>query len=188
MMGPSMVGWPADYDVYSQQQQQPQQQQITGEQGTQQTEQQQQQPQQQTSQQLQQQQQPSQQQLSAPSTTTRQQLAPFMRGIPRLDITETPTSYIIHADLPGVKKEEININVKDDLLTISGERRASSDVKDSNRRIVERGYGRFSRSVRLPSDADAENVAAKMEGGVLELSLGKAEKTVEEGIRKIDIQ
>ncbi|KAJ3109642.1 hypothetical protein HDU97_003118 [Phlyctochytrium planicorne] len=134
-----------------------------------------------------QQQQPQLQQMTCGGAS---QLSPFMRGIPRLDVTETDKSYVIHADLPGINKEEVNINIKDDMLNISGERRSSSEQvsADNTRRLVERGYGRFSRSVRLPMDADAENVAAKMENGVLELCIAKRETGQEEqGTKKITI-
>ncbi|KAJ3093846.1 hypothetical protein HDU96_001999 [Phlyctochytrium bullatum] len=127
---------------------------------------------------------PHQQQLWSPTTIT---AAPFLRSV-RLDVSETPTSYLIHADLPGVSKDQLNITLKDDVLTISGERKDSREIKDEQRHVVERSYGRFSRSVRLPVNADAENVAARLDEGVLEVTVGKREVPKEEAPKRISIQ
>ncbi|KAJ3138144.1 hypothetical protein HK100_000135 [Physocladia obscura] len=104
----------------------------------------------------------------------------------RLDLTEADDGYHIHADLPGVNKDEINVATKDGILTISGERSANKEVKDEQRHIVERSFGKFSRTVRLPNDANFEKVSAKLNNGVLELVVAK--KSVDEGIKKISIQ
>ncbi|KAJ3211587.1 Heat shock protein HSP 90-beta [Entophlyctis luteolus] len=91
----------------------------------------------------------------------------------RMDLSETEKGYTVCADVPGVNKEDIDIHVKDNLLTISGERSSDKEIKDDQRHIVERSYGKFSRSLRLPNDADADKVTASMENGVLELLFGK---------------
>ncbi|KAJ3251082.1 hypothetical protein HDU77_006141 [Chytriomyces hyalinus] len=104
----------------------------------------------------------------------------------RLDLTETPSSYLVHADLPGIPKEQVQISVKDDILTLSGERLQQREEKDEHRHIVERSQGKFSRSLRLPRDANVEDVKATMEHGVLELVVGK--KVKEDGAKKITIQ
>ncbi|ORY44363.1 HSP20-like chaperone [Rhizoclosmatium globosum] len=96
----------------------------------------------------------------------------------RLDLTENEKSYIVHADLPGVKK--------DNILTISGERSATQENKNEQRHIIERSYGKFSRSVRLPEDANADAVSATMDHGVLELTLEKKVK-LDAGVKKINI-
>ncbi|KAJ3233646.1 hypothetical protein HDU81_002089 [Chytriomyces hyalinus] len=106
----------------------------------------------------------------------------------RLDLTETPTGYLLHADLPGIPKELVQVSVKDDMLTLSGERAQQREEKDDNRHIVERSQGKFSRSVQLPKDANAEDVKATMEHGVLQLVFGKkAHKEEDGGIKKITI-
>ncbi|KAJ3334328.1 hypothetical protein HDU76_000021 [Blyttiomyces sp. JEL0837] len=104
----------------------------------------------------------------------------------RLDLTETDTNYILHTDVPGINKDDVNITVKDDVLTISGERKSAYEETDDkkHRHIVERRFGKFSRSVRLPKDVDVEEVNAKMENGVLELTLGKKKGDVND-VRKI---
>ncbi|KAJ3076944.1 hypothetical protein HDU99_001273 [Rhizoclosmatium hyalinum] len=104
----------------------------------------------------------------------------------RLDLTENEKSYIVHADLPGVKKDEVNITIKDNILTISGERSATQENKNEQRHIIERSYGKFSRSVRLPEDANADAVSATMDHGVLELTLEKKVK-LDAGVKKINI-
>ncbi|KAJ3073026.1 hypothetical protein HDU99_002049 [Rhizoclosmatium hyalinum] len=104
----------------------------------------------------------------------------------RLDLTENDKTYIVHADLPGVKKEEVNITIKDNILTISGERSATQETKNEQRHIIERSYGKFSRSVRLPEDANADAVSATMDHGVLELTLEKKVK-LDAGVKKIQI-
>ncbi|KAJ3106718.1 hypothetical protein HK100_003698 [Physocladia obscura] len=103
----------------------------------------------------------------------------------RLDLTEADDGYHVHADLPGVNKDEVNITTKDGILTISGERSTNKEVKDEQRHIVERSFGKFSRSVRLPNDANVEAVSAKLDNGVLELVIAK--KAVDEGVKKISI-
>ncbi|KAI9334735.1 HSP20-like chaperone, partial [Obelidium mucronatum] len=103
----------------------------------------------------------------------------------RLDLTENEKGYIVHADLPGVKKDEVNITIKDNILTISGERNSKKETKDDQRHIVERSFGKFSRSVRLPNDANADAVTATMDHGVLELTLLK--KALDEGVKKINV-
>ncbi|KAJ3334332.1 hypothetical protein HDU76_000025 [Blyttiomyces sp. JEL0837] len=106
----------------------------------------------------------------------------------RLDFTETDTNYVIHTDVPGINKDEVNITIKDDVLTISGERKSEYEEKDDKkqRHIVERRFGKFSRSVRLPQDVNVDEVNAKMENGVLELTIGK-KKVVENDVKKINI-
>ncbi|KAI9324801.1 HSP20-like chaperone [Zopfochytrium polystomum] len=89
---------------------------------------------------------------------------------PRLDLAETDAGYVVHADLPGIPKDKVDVSISDEgVLVISGERSANKEIKDEQRHVVERSYGRFERAVRLPQDADRDNVQAKMADGVLEL-------------------
>ncbi|KAJ3203291.1 hypothetical protein HDU83_000660 [Entophlyctis luteolus] len=100
-----------------------------------------------------------------------------------LDVSETDKGYVVHADVPGVKKEEVDVHIKDGVLTISGERSNNKEIKDGQRHVVERSYGKFSRSIRLPEDANADKVTASMENGVLELVFEK--KPLGAGYKKI---
>jgi HSP20 family protein len=97
---------------------------------------------------------------------------------PNVDITETPDSYEIHAELPGVKQDDVKINLNNNVLTISGEKRQEikegGDNRDNPLRI-ERSYGRFERSFALPTSVNPDAVKASYEDGVLTIMLPKAE-------------
>ncbi|WP_294947014.1 Hsp20/alpha crystallin family protein [Sulfurivirga sp.] len=107
--------------------------------------------------------------------------------VPAVDIEETPDAYVIQADVPGVDPKDIEINVENGLLEISGERKAQKEVDERGVRRYERVYGRFYRSFRLPESADIDNIRAKTERGVLVIvvpkkSVAKPRKiTVEDG-------
>ncbi|RLC62978.1 MAG: Hsp20/alpha crystallin family protein, partial [Chloroflexi bacterium] len=82
--------------------------------------------------------------------------------------------YVIKAEIPGVKDKDIDVSVEGDTLTIKGEKKAESEVKEENYHRSERYYGSFFRSIPLPSTGDAEKMEASYEDGVLEVSLPKA--------------
>lgn len=92
---------------------------------------------------------------------------------PNVDVEEQEHSYFISVDLPGMKKEDIKVDMKDDLLTLSGER--VRETKGEGR-VTERTYGKFFRSFTLPKQIDREKIAATFENGVLHLTLPKAEE------------
>jgi HSP20 family protein len=94
---------------------------------------------------------------------------------PSVDIRETDDALLVQAELPGIEKKDVRLEVKDGVLSISGERRYGKDVKEENVHRVERAYGRFSRSFSLPTHVDADKVGAKMKNGVLEVRLPKRE-------------
>lgn len=93
----------------------------------------------------------------------------------RMDIVETPESFKIVAELPGMEKEAIRVVVHDDQLTISGERK---QMENSDRNLVwaERRWGSFSRSFRLPDTVDKSGVSADYKNGVLEVTIAKKEE------------
>ncbi|MFN8216496.1 MAG: Hsp20/alpha crystallin family protein [Solirubrobacterales bacterium] len=95
------------------------------------------------------------------------------RWVPPMDLVETDDSLILRADLPGLKREEIEIEVKDGVLTVSGERRAEHEGRREGYHRVERSFGRFSRSLGLPKGIRAESVSASFEDGVLEVKMPK---------------
>jgi HSP20 family protein len=95
---------------------------------------------------------------------------------PLVDITEDDKEYLIKAELPEMKKEEIKINVHEDVLSISGERRYEKEEKGKKYHRVERAYGSFVRSFTLPEDADGSKINAEYKEGVLKLHLPKSEK------------
>ena len=98
------------------------------------------------------------------------------RWIPAMDLVETDEHLVLRADLPGVDRDNVEIEVKDGVLTISGERRAEHEDKREGFHRVERSFGRFSRSLELPQGIAADSVQARFERGVLELRMPKPEE------------
>jgi HSP20 family protein len=95
--------------------------------------------------------------------------------LPAVDIRETADAIVVNAELPGIDKKDVKVDVKDGVLTISGERKYEKDVKEENVHRIERSYGSFSRSFSLPSHVDVNKVEAKLDNGVLEVRLPKTE-------------
>ena len=88
----------------------------------------------------------------------------------------TTDAYVVTAELPGLSREDVEIEIKDGVLTVSGERRADHEEKSEGYFRVERSFGRFSRSLTLPKGVEADGVAAEFEGGVLEVRIPKPEQ------------
>jgi HSP20 family protein len=95
---------------------------------------------------------------------------------PALDAFEDKDKYTVSVELPGLKKEDINVTVHDGVLTVSGERKSEKEVKEGTVHRTERYYGKFSRSVSLPAAVRAEKVAANYRDGVLTVEIPKAEE------------
>lgn len=95
---------------------------------------------------------------------------------PLVDIVEDEKEYLIKAELPEVKKEDVKVSVQDDVLTISGERKSEKEEKGKKYHRLERAYGSFLRSFTLPEDADGAKVSAEFKDGVLKVHLPKSEK------------
>jgi len=95
---------------------------------------------------------------------------------PVVDIVEDDNEYLIKAELPEVKKEDVKVTVQDDVLTISGERMFEKEEKGRKYHRMERAYGSFARSFTLPEDADGEKVAAEFKDDVLKVHLPKSEQ------------
>ncbi|MBX2915705.1 MAG: Hsp20/alpha crystallin family protein [Cyclobacteriaceae bacterium] len=98
--------------------------------------------------------------------------------VPKTDVVETANAYEVHLALPGVNKEDFNIEVNDNYLTISGERKFQNEKKDKNYHAIETHYGSFSRSFTLPENIDASKINAKYNNGILEVTIPKDEKKV----------
>ena len=94
---------------------------------------------------------------------------------PLVDITEDDKEYLIKAELPDVKKDEVKVTLENGVLTITGERKFEKEEKGKKYHRVERAYGSFVRSFTLPDDADANKVNAEFKDGVLKVHVAKSE-------------
>jgi HSP20 family protein len=94
---------------------------------------------------------------------------------PAVDIKEEEDRYLITADVPGVDPDDIDLTMENGVLTIKGERKLESDVKENGFRRVERTYGTFYRRFSLPNYADADNISANCKNGVLTVTVPKTE-------------
>ena len=94
---------------------------------------------------------------------------------PALDITEDEHAFFVTAELPGLKKEEVQIGLENGVLSISGEKKQETESKDKNWHRMERRFGAFHRAVTLPAGVEADKVEATFENGVLTVRVPKAD-------------
>jgi HSP20 family protein len=94
---------------------------------------------------------------------------------PALDVHQDKDNVYVKAEIPGMSKEDIDVSVQDNLLTIKGEKKQEKEIKDKDCLRTERYYGAISRSVQLPAGVDASKVKAEYKNGILELVLPKRE-------------
>ncbi len=94
---------------------------------------------------------------------------------PAVDIKEEADKFIIHADIPGVNPEEINVNMEDGVLTIKGEKKTEAKTDEEGYKRVERTYGSFYRRFSLPDTANSDAISAQSKHGVLEIVIPKRE-------------
>ncbi|MFW6105467.1 MAG: Hsp20/alpha crystallin family protein [Chloroflexota bacterium] len=102
---------------------------------------------------------------------------------PAIDVYQTPSEIVVKAALPGVKPEDVNIDITGDTLTIKGESKAEQEVKREDYLYQERRYGAFSRSVVLPGGLKSDKAEATIEDGVLTLTIPKAEEVKPKAIK-----
>jgi HSP20 family protein len=93
---------------------------------------------------------------------------------PAVDVTETDAEYLIKADLPAVKKEDVSVEIRDGVISVRGERQQEKEEKGKRLHRVERAYGMFERRMGMPADVDATKVAAEFKDGVLQVHLPKS--------------
>jgi len=105
---------------------------------------------------------------------------------PAVDIFETGKEIVMKAELPEMQEKDIDIKVEDNVLSLTGERRMSKEVKEENYHRIERSYGSFSRSFTLPRTVDREGIKAAYKDGVLTVTLPKKEEVKPKQI-KIDV-
>ena len=98
------------------------------------------------------------------------------RWVPPMDLVEAEDHFLLKADLPGLEEGDVNIEVQDGTLTISGERKAEHERREGGFYRIERSFGSFSRSLTLPDGVDAEAISAQFDRGVLEVRISKPEE------------
>jgi HSP20 family protein len=98
------------------------------------------------------------------------------RWAPPMDLVEADDHFVLKADLPGLDEDAVNIEVQDNVLTVSGERRSETEKREKGWHRVERSFGRFSRSLTLPEGVDADAITAAFDKGVLEIKIPKPEE------------
>jgi len=104
-------------------------------------------------------------------------------AVPALDIYQTPNEVVVKATLPGVKPEDVSIDITGETLTIRGESKAEQEIKKEDYLYQERRYGSFSRSVALPSGLKPDKAEATIEDGVLTLTIPKTEEVKPKAIK-----
>ncbi len=107
--------------------------------------------------------------------------------LPAFDVHETDKEYLIKADLPGVGKKDVNISLKEQVLTVSGKRKNQFDDESQNRIYREANYGQFNRSFRLTEDVNPDDIKAKFKNGVLTLSIPRVE-LIEPEVKQIPVK
>lgn len=98
--------------------------------------------------------------------------------VPKVDVFEDEKSFEVQIAIPGMNKEDFKIDINEDRLTISGERKFNKEKKENNFRSIETSYGTFSRTFTLPDNIDINQIEAAYNNGILELTLPKDEKKI----------
>jgi HSP20 family protein len=114
----------------------------------------------------------------------REPLEPFRgKWVPSLDVSETKDNVVVKAEIPGMDPKEIDISYADGILTLKGERKQEKEEKDENYHRVERRYGSFSRSIRLPHEVKSDKIKANCKDGVLKITVPKSEEAKKKEIK-----
>jgi HSP20 family protein len=103
--------------------------------------------------------------------------------LPSLDVSETKNDVVIKAELPGMDPKDIDISLSNGFLTIKGEKKQEKEEKDENYHLIERSYGSFTRSVRLPREVQSDKITASFKNGVLRVTFPKSEEAKKKEIK-----
>jgi HSP20 family protein len=114
--------------------------------------------------------------FESPSPAGHASAQTMRRWVPAMDLVETEDAFVLRADLPGLSEGDVNIELEDNVLTVSGERKAEHEERKEGYYRVERASGSFSRSLTLPEGVDPEAVSANFDRGVLEVRIPKPEE------------
>ncbi len=106
---------------------------------------------------------------------------------PDVDVYGTDREYVVKADLPGIDEKDLSVEVKDDILVLTAEKKHEEKTEEKGYYRVERSYGSFRRVLNIPKDADKEHISAKLQNGVLRITMPRT-KSVETGSKKIAIE
>ena len=115
--------------------------------------------------------------------------APGRRGeergewLPSLDVSETKNELVVKAEVPGMDAKDIDISLSDGTLTIKGEKKQEKEEKEADYQLVERSYGSFIRSIRLPKEVQADKINASYKDGILKIALPKSEEAKKKEIK-----
>jgi HSP20 family protein len=107
--------------------------------------------------------------------------------VPELDVRESADAIVVEAELPGVDEKDVNVTLKDGVLTIKGEKKNETEQKGESYHMMERSFGSFERSIRLPDSVDETKVEARFDKGVLSVAAAKKPEAVK-AERKIEIK
>ena len=105
-------------------------------------------------------------------------ITPWEKGwVPSLDVSETKDKLVVKTEIAGVDPKEIDIKIRGDVLSITGEKKEEKEEKEERYHLMERRYGSFSRSLQLPMSVDEKKIKANYKNGVLKITLPKCEKS-----------
>lgn len=107
-------------------------------------------------------------------TGTNQEMMVLADWMPSVDISETDTAYLIKGEIPGVNKDDVKVDIEDGMITLRGERKQEKEEKGRKFHRVERSYGCFARSFRMPDDVDESAVKAEFKDGMISITLPKS--------------
>ena len=102
---------------------------------------------------------------------------------PSLDFSETKSDLVVKAELPGIDPKDIDISLNEGILTIKGEKRQEKEEKEQGYHLVERSYGSFARSIRLPREVQNDKINASYKNGVLKITLPKSEEAKKKEVK-----
>jgi HSP20 family protein len=124
--------------------------------------------------------------LFGPTWFPRLRMPEFEEMTPSVDIFEEGHDVVLKAELPGMKKEEIEVKLTEDMITLSGEKKKEEKIEKKNYHRLERSYGSFVRSFRLPAEVQTDQVKAQFKDGILEIRIPKTEEAKKKE-KKVDI-
>lgn len=103
--------------------------------------------------------------------------------VPSLDLVETKNDLVVKAEVPGMEPNDIDISLSDGVLTIKGEKKQEKEEKEADYHLIERCYGAFTRSLRLPKEVQSDKISASYKDGILKVILPKSEEAKKKEIR-----